>query len=791
MSSGALSNWPGTPAVQFGMDHNSQPSRASSPASAAGASGVVHIVVEMFRRDDVGDPHSFRLGEQHYSRRPTDGSRTGYAALTWGQALLGELDGLRALSERRPGHSAGQDPGPAAGDRQVLGELAHRVRQFLDATGWAAEEVRLKDALAERQTVHITLSLGAAELYSVPWELLTLPPSPQYLGQRPDVLFRYTWPGVTAPAPVVAVGPPRVLLAWSSAGGGVPADSHTRALADAYATADQSFVPGSQVLPEVTRVSLPDTLARAAGRGEPISILHLLCHGVASDGLFALSWTGADGGSGVVYPDQLPAILGEHARSLQVVILSACESAHIGEYGNRVGSVAQAIHRLGVPWVIGSRLPLSKRGSVRFAELFYERIIGRGVGVEDAFLAARSQLASESETLDWASLQLYAAAPASEAASAAAPAPAPAPESEPAPGVLPARVRDTLQQLWRIPLTRWLTVLTIPLFLVLGLYQLGVESHRARLALIGLTDIELHYPFFDLLGTGARTAARLLWYMLTGLFLGSGIERWAAPVLVGFALGPWLVWRRRRVRTALVVGALALLVIGYSAILYTNAVGIHHVAMAEGIAEWPCRMSAAPGAGLDAAPTTLPEQIRHEVCSWVRNDSSGQDLNDGRRIALGGLLGWHAVALLWLIWTLWRCTRLCLAQSRWWSWLGRAALVPAGLALLLLLVQAPRAHAIAHHGLRYQRVATVEPDCHQPLHDVLGRIERGEPVEGDDVPPECTVVHISAGAREHLVIPHGLDCPGQSLDESPRPRLVLLRSARCIHPGNETALIIE
>jgi hypothetical protein len=39
----------------------------------------------------------------------------------------------------------------------------------------------------------VTVRSNAAELYSLPWELITIGPSGQHLGELPEVLLRYAW----------------------------------------------------------------------------------------------------------------------------------------------------------------------------------------------------------------------------------------------------------------------------------------------------------------------------------------------------------------------------------------------------------------------------------------------------------------------------------------------------------------------------------------------------------------------------------------------------------------------
>src|SRR5205823_1555303 len=97
-----------------------------------------------------------------------------------------------------------------------------------------------------------------------------------------------------------------------------------------------------------------------------------------------------------------------HAGHLRLVVLSACESASPGSLHNRLGSVAQALHRAGIAAVVGSRYPLRKDGSVLFTEAFYRKLLVEPASVEAAFLEARTYRRDEMDSFDWGSLQLFA-----------------------------------------------------------------------------------------------------------------------------------------------------------------------------------------------------------------------------------------------------------------------------------------------------------------------------------------------------------------------------------------------
>lgn len=386
------------------------------------------IVLEFTRAERAGEAHAFRFAPQTYLLR-TPGGGFNSAEFPWTGALL---DDLRAVRD------------PSRGP-EVVHRLGEALRSFLAGAGWDAQEREIVRAVREGERVHITVRSAAAELYALPWELLALRSTGQLLGAIPGLLIRYEWPDTTSfpdrfPA---AQRRGRVLLAWSAAGGAVPAAEHLAAIREALGPA---FDPARDVLPHASYAAIADALAQAQQHGPPLDALHLLCHGAQIGGSYGLAFDDVQAGGGPVLVDagRLQQLLAPHAGMIRLVTLAACDSGDGGEPGNLLGSVAQMIHRAGVRALIASRFPLSIAGSSRLTAALYPAL-ARGETLEMAVVAARAALARDPGQLDWASMQLYARADDGEAtqifgtgakehvpeatplASAPAPTPAPAP----------------------------------------------------------------------------------------------------------------------------------------------------------------------------------------------------------------------------------------------------------------------------------------------------------------------------------------------------------------------------
>lgn len=365
------------------------PKNTTAPSSPP-QSPPLRIVLEFFRTHHAADPFSFEFRPQTYALRSAGGALE-ESEFPWTPELLADL------------HHARDPLSPP----DILHRLGNNLRTFLARAGWTLHESAIVTATRARQPIDLTIRSAAAELYAVPWELLTLKSTGQLLGSIPGLVIRYEWPGTTSEAhrtPEARRG--RILFAWSAAGGEIPAAQHQAALQMAFRALPGGFAPSRDVLAHTSLKGLRDALIGAANDVPPIDVLHLLCHGGPIGDTCGLVLDDGSGGSVTVDSSRLQQILAPHAGLLRMVVVTTCEgSAH--RPGNHLGGVAQMLHRAGIPAVIGARIPLSTAGSIQFAETFYAALVGDRKPVEQAFLAARDTLAADATHRDWASLQLY------------------------------------------------------------------------------------------------------------------------------------------------------------------------------------------------------------------------------------------------------------------------------------------------------------------------------------------------------------------------------------------------
>lgn len=317
------------------------------------------------------------------------------ATLAWDPALAADLAALRR----------------ADCDPETLQRLGQRLRALLRGTDWPRYEASILDAHAHGTPVHLTIcaSSHAEELYTLPWDLLALDSSGQHLAELPGVLVRYAWRPHSTVSGDDGEPSGRILMAWSAAAGEVPASAHRDALQRACGKRSPVFDSQRDVLAHVSWGRLEDALRSAEDSGEPIRVLHILCHGAVRGHSFGLAWNDDHGDdAAIIDPARLRQLLAQYAQHLRVVVLSACDSSNESALGTQIGSLARNLHRVGIQTVIGSAVPLSTRGSIAFTESFYHALVVEGASVADAFLRARRALARHVRTLDWLALRFYA-----------------------------------------------------------------------------------------------------------------------------------------------------------------------------------------------------------------------------------------------------------------------------------------------------------------------------------------------------------------------------------------------
>ena len=362
----------------------------------------LHLLVELVRAEDATAQHGAKAGDTqvYLMRDPDDTGRYAEGSFRWTRAVQRDLAALAQVRELE----------------DAAARLAALVRRFLEGTPWDRYAPLVDAALADGRDAVITIRSAAAELYALPWEWLPLAGGPAV--RTPGCVVRYDWPDDElradrflhrdddALARTEPQAPGRIVIAWSAAAGSVPAAEHRRAIASAAREGRVAFDLSADVVAGTTR----EMLRAALERGRDVAVLHLLCHGVPlpGDDGFGLAFSDEDGDVDVLAPSEIAELLEPFAATLKLVVVQACHGGNTGGLECHAGSVAQAIHRAGIPVVLSSRYPLSVQGSIRITEHLYRSLLVELASIESAMLTARQDELAAVGSFDWAALQLYA-----------------------------------------------------------------------------------------------------------------------------------------------------------------------------------------------------------------------------------------------------------------------------------------------------------------------------------------------------------------------------------------------
>jgi hypothetical protein len=262
--------------------------------------------------------------------------------------------------------------------------LARDLAAFCNKLSWRPDAELLENAEQCGEEYMLTLSAVPPELYLLPWEVIHVGASGKHLSDHATAQVRYTIPGLATRKVQPAPPTPGVLFAWSAAGGAVPHEEHAAAIRAAAEAGGVAF----RELAEVSEASLQTALD--AG---PPSVLHLLCHGspAAAGEPPVLTW-GADNAPSTITATQLARLLHSHADAIRLVVLSACGRGDGQDDPMLMGSLAQELHKKGIPGVVASRYLLSARGSRVMTRALYDKMLREAWSLERALRHTREVL---------------------------------------------------------------------------------------------------------------------------------------------------------------------------------------------------------------------------------------------------------------------------------------------------------------------------------------------------------------------------------------------------------------
>ena len=171
-------------------------------------------------------------------------------------------------------------------------------------------------------------------------------------------------------------------------------------------------------LPEATLERVRETLVQARSENKPFTHVHFLAHGSRSKrdlilpDKFEFLLRLRNGSRGAVTAEELADAIHSEDGMPHVVTLAVCDGANPANPAYGVESMAQRLHRKGVPVVVASQLPLTIKGSVLLTQEFYSCLLS-GNDVRHALHSTRVKLhKEESEAgFDWLSMVAYVQLP--------------------------------------------------------------------------------------------------------------------------------------------------------------------------------------------------------------------------------------------------------------------------------------------------------------------------------------------------------------------------------------------
>ena len=275
--------------------------------------------------------------------------------------------------------------------------------------------------------VHLRLTISAAELALLPFELAEVP-----VGSTSSAVCIQTRPPVSVTRHIRTVSSdglgwpdrPRILFV-SSDPREVPFDEHRGALADAikpflYPKRDEVARSADgrreQFGTLLTILSAPTLLElQRECESARYTHVHVLTHGELGLGAgesYGIVLRDEDGNPDVVSGERFVSTVTRIGHRPSVVTIASCDSGNVGSLVIPGASFAHAVHQASVPLVVGSQFPLSKQGSVPLTSRLYQGLLW-GEHPLRVLQEARAELHARFNTNwhDWASVVVYEALP--------------------------------------------------------------------------------------------------------------------------------------------------------------------------------------------------------------------------------------------------------------------------------------------------------------------------------------------------------------------------------------------
>jgi hypothetical protein len=273
---------------------------------------------------------------------------------------------------------------------RVVGQVLHAA---LGPDGQDALGAIRNAGIAQRQTANYVLRFppDGIDLAVLPWELLWDGQKHQAVlirGNTIDSCERYVDIDMAIPSPLAAGQRPHLLALAPHYQ--IP-DALRQAERAARLTTWEQLAQAGRIsydeISPLTMRTLNDYLRRAPTRPD---VIHYFGHGSYRDGTGYLLFDDGRGGRDLVSAERLAAVLGD----VRLVVIHACQSAMLDDAGGLLTGVAPALSIV-TGAVVAMQLTVRTDAATRFAEVFYEELLGRGCSLQEAVARGRQVLFTE------------------------------------------------------------------------------------------------------------------------------------------------------------------------------------------------------------------------------------------------------------------------------------------------------------------------------------------------------------------------------------------------------------
>ena len=309
---------------------------------------------------------------------------------------------------------------------QLLQEVGRDMGRLLESVPGLTGAV-MNDSMKPGRLVHLRITLSAAELALLPFELAEVPLGSGLaiaIQARPTVSITRHIRTVSSEG-IIWPETPRILFV-SGDPDNVPFEANHKALVSAispfrYPTRDDPAEPDGapvQRFGKLLTVMVNPTLVELQRECEAQAYthIHVLTHGDLDDisnESYGLVLRHENGSSDVVSGERFVSAITRVDHRPAVVMIASCDSGNVGSVLIPGASFVHAIHQAGIPFVLGAQFPLSKDGSVPLTSRLYTGLLW-GDHPLHVLQKARVELHARFNTHwhDWASVVAYEAMPA-------------------------------------------------------------------------------------------------------------------------------------------------------------------------------------------------------------------------------------------------------------------------------------------------------------------------------------------------------------------------------------------